>query len=130
MYCISCGAENLEEAIFCQKCGKQLKTTTDHDEPIRKNAPNQHVQKKFNNTKLLIVLGIALLFVIIIVAVAVVYTSTQNNNTSNNTSSNTSASGNTQSNADPRQIQPLLQQFCQDVVNGNYQDAYGLLSQK
>ncbi len=32
MYCSQCGANNAEDAIFCQKCGKQL-GTTDQDSP-------------------------------------------------------------------------------------------------
>ncbi len=132
IYCTQCGTSLPDDAIFCQKCGKQLKTTTDHDEPTRKDVPNQHTQKK-SNTNLRIGLGIVLLFVVIVV-VAVVYTSIHNNNTTSynqtasNTSNNTSSNS---SNGDPTaEATTIINEFCQDVVNGDYNSAYSLLTKR
>ena len=31
MFCIHCGAENPDQAVFCAKCGKQVQTTSHHE---------------------------------------------------------------------------------------------------
>src|SRR6266700_1877115 len=41
MYCIQCGANNTDEALFCQRCGKSLKTETNDDDATLYSPPQQ-----------------------------------------------------------------------------------------
>jgi len=49
VYCVHCGAENPGNATFCQKCGKQLPTTTDQDEPTVSSIPSS-LSTSYGNT--------------------------------------------------------------------------------
>jgi hypothetical protein len=143
MICKQCEANNSDEAFFCQKCGKQLQALP-QDEPIliapqpvsnentqlRQIVSNKSARKQSGNQQLWIVLG---MLVVLLGGLAVMsYAFRQNSNATsyNQTTSDGSVPGNTQSNADPGQIQGVIQQFCNYVVSKDYQSAWGLLSRK